>query len=228
MRKTIISTFIALLFLPALSMAAPPVPGAYVSGFIGAGVPSESDAAAADFVSGRFFNDRVEFDPGINLGATGGYDFGMLRLEGEISYKNSGIKSIRDKSDGVRLQNVDGNMEALAFMANGFFDFHNTSKLTPYIGGGVGFASLYLSDTTALDPRTVPARNIISYGAADDTVFAWQAGAGVEIAMNRQVSLDVGYRYFATEKANFESDLNINTRMKFESHNASVGVRFKF
>jgi opacity protein-like surface antigen len=144
----------------------------------------------------------------------------MLRLEGELSYKNSEIKSITSNLDGTRLRNLNGDIGTLAFMANGFFDFHNPSIMTPYIGGGVGFASLHLSDTTS--------GNVIVYGAADDTVFAWQAGAGVEIALNRQVSLDLGYRYFGTERADFESDLAIDTSMKFESHNATVGVRFRF
>jgi opacity protein-like surface antigen len=190
MRKTLISLLLFLLLIPALAMAAPPRPGAYVSAFIGAGVPSGADANSFDFVTGQPFNDRVEFDPGYYLGATGGYDFGMLRLEGELSYKNSEIKSITSNLDGTRLRNLNGDIGALAFMANGFFDFHNQSIMTPYIGGGVGFASLHLSDTTS--------GNVIVYGAADDTVFAWQAGAGVEIALNRQVSLDLGYRYFGT------------------------------
>lgn len=228
MRKTIIPLLFFLLLVPALATAAPPRPGAYVSGFIGASIPTGTNADSVDFVSGNSFNDRVKFDPGIYLGATGGYDFGMLRLEGEISYRNSDIKSITDKSDGFSLRNVDGDIEAIAFMANGFVDFHNTSRVTPYIGGGIGFASLRLSDTTAVDTRGGQVGSFPVYGAADDTVFAWQAGAGVEIALNRQVSLDLGYRYFATEKADFESDLDINTSMKYESHNATVGVRFKF
>lgn len=228
MRKTIMPLLLFLLLIPSLSMAAPLRQGAYVSVFIGGGVPSGTNVSSFDFVTGESFFDRVEFDPGIYVGATGGYDFGMLRLEGELSYKNSEIKSITDKTDGFRFRNVDGDIGALAFMANGFMDFHNTSMVTPYVGGGIGFASLHLSDTTVTDTRGGTIRDIISYGSADATVFAWQAGAGIEIALNRQVSLDIGYRYFGTEKADFESDINIDTSMKYESHNGTVGVRFRF
>lgn len=220
MRKTVIPLLMCLLLLPCAAMAAAPVQGPYVSGFIGASIPSGSDTTSTDFVTGNSFSDRVKFDPGINLGGTGGYDFGMVRLEGELSYKYSEMKSITNRITGARLQNVDGNLGVLAFMANGFFDFHNNTPVTPYIGGGIGFASLQLSDTFS--------RNVLVYGESDDLVFAWQAGGGVEVALNRLLSLDLGYRYFATERADFESNRAIDTRMKFQSHNATVGVRFKF
>src|SRR6266702_7097745 len=97
------------LTIPAISMATPARPGGYFSGFIGASVASDSNVTTDDFLTSATFNDRVEFDPGINIGMTGGYDFGMIRLEGELSYKNSNIKSITDKSDGFRFRNVDGN-----------------------------------------------------------------------------------------------------------------------
>jgi opacity protein-like surface antigen len=42
------------------------------------------------------------------------------------------------------------------------------------------------------------------------------------------LSLDVGYRYFGTSKARFDSDLNFTDELKFESHNGAVGLRVKF
>jgi opacity protein-like surface antigen len=224
----IIIAVVATIVVPALCPAASTYPGAYMSGFIGANFNRDANVSSTDFVVNRDFNDQVEFDPNIDLGVTGGYDFGLVRLEGELTYKNAGIKSITSQSDGFRFRNVDGNLEAFAMLFNGYFDLHNDSRFTPYLGGGIGFASLHLSDTTGIDTRDGVARNIILYGAGNDTVFAYQVGAGVEIAINREFSLDLGYRYFATDSASFDSDLGITTSLKFESHNAALGFRLRF
>jgi len=66
------------------------------------------------------------------------------------------------------------------------------------------------------------------YGTGDDTVFAYQGGAGIDIAFNRRLSLDLGYRYFATDDADFDSHNDIVSSMKFESHNATAAIKVKF
>lgn len=227
-RTLVVIAALTILAVPAICPAAPARPGAYLSGFLGVNVNQDANVASTDFVTNRDFNDRVEFDPNINIGGTAGYDFGIVRLEGELSYKHAGIGSVTSQSDGFRFRNVDGSIGAQAMMFNGFFDLHNNSQITPYLGGGFGFAALYLNDTTGIDTRSGSAQIIDLYGAADDTVFAYQVGAGVDIALNRQCSLDIGYRYFVTDRANFDSDLAISTSLKFESHNAAVGFRFKY
>ncbi|AJE02672.1 outer membrane protein [Geobacter pickeringii] len=224
MNKFIIAiAAIALCAIPAVSGAAPPRPGAYVSGFLGVSAPLDTDVTSINNTSGSVFNDRVEFDPSINVGGTGGYDFGLIRLEGEISYKHAEIKSITDDT-GFRFRGVDGNLGALAVMGNAFFDLHNATPVTPYWGGGIGFAVLHLSDTYGNDA----VGRLLLYPSDDATVFAYQAGGGLEIAINRQFSLDLGYRYFGTAKATFDSDPLTTTKLKYESHNGMVGFRVKF
>lgn len=210
------------LIMPAICSATPPRPGPYVSGFAGISIPRDTDVTTS--TSTGTFNDRVEFDPGIYVGGTGGFDFGFLRLEGELSYRYSEIKAITE-AGGSQFRNVDGNLGVFAMMANAYFDLHNASPITPYVGGGIGFAALHLSDTFGVNPQ---GEGVLLYPEDDDTVFAYQVGAGLEIALNPIISLDVGYRYFGTDKARFESGLTGTTELKFESHNALVGVRVKF
>ncbi len=219
----IVIAALAALMIPTICSAIPLVPSPYVSVFAGVSIPENTNVTTNDFDQNRTFNDQVEFDTGVYAGGTAGFDFGLLRLEGELSYRHSDIKSITDKSDGFRFQNVDGNLGALSFMANAFVDLHNPSPITPYFGGGVGFAVLNLSDTFAGAPSRV-----LLYPNGSETVFAYQVGAGLEIALNRMFSLDLGYRYFGTDKANFESDSISTTNLKLESHNAMVGLRMIF
>jgi len=226
-KKLIAFTALVTLSFPAICLATPPHPGPYVSGFLGVSVPINTDVISTTFGPGaKTFNDRVEFDPSINIGGTGGFDFGYLRLEGELSYKNAEMSKISEQISGTRITNVDGRLGALAMMFNAFLDLHNNTQVTPYIGGGVGFATLYLSDTFGTETNTGNRSRL--YRSDDDTVFAYQVGAGLEIAFTKMLSLDLGYRYFGTTKAKFNNHSDTTTELKIESHNASIGLRIKF
>lgn len=224
-RNLLLISTTLLLALPAICSAEqPPHAGPYVSGFIGVSIPRDSTVTTDDYNNSVVYQDEVEFDPGINIGGTGGYDFGYFRFEGEISYRNSEINSITDQN-GVKYRRADGDLGVAAFMANAFFDLHNATRVTPYLGGGIGFATLQLSDTYGTDQSSVRWR---LYDEGDDTVFAYQVGAGVDIAINRRFSLDVGYRYFGTETATINEDSAWVNSLKFESHNVAVGFRVNF
>jgi opacity protein-like surface antigen len=228
MKKRLI-VFIALVILaiPTICSAMPPRPGPYVSGFFGVTFPVNTDVTSTQYGPGATtFNDRVEFDPDIHIGGSGGFDFGFLRIEGELAYKNGEMSSISEQVSKVKYANVDGRMGVYSMMFNAFLDLRNPSPVTPYIGGGVGFATLSLSDTFGTDSSTGYRTRL--YRSDDDTVFAYQAGAGLEIALTKMLSLDLGYRYFGTAKANFNKNTSTATELKFESHNASVGLRVKF
>lgn len=219
---------LVILALPVLALAAPFAPGAYVSAFVGMQVPANTDASSTDYFTGNSFYDRVEFDPGINIGGTGGYDFGVVRLEGELSYKNAEIKSVADQTSGSRFRNTDGDLGVLAMMFNGFINLRNNTPVTPYLGGGIGFAAMHLSDTFGVKTSGGTTQRLLLYGAGDDTVFAYQVGGGLDVALNRRFSLDIGYRYFSTNRANFDSDQNISSSLKYESHAVAVGFRWSY
>lgn len=225
MKKGFTALFaLVILAIPAVCLATPPVPGAYVSGFIGASIPNDTD------VTGSAIDDRVRFDPGVNLGATGGFDFGMLRLEGELSYKHGEITSVvinANSSTPERFRSIDGRIGVMAMMGNMFIDLHNPSPITPYFGGGIGFAAVHQDDT--FGTSTINGDRLQLYESDDDAVFAYQAGGGLEISLNRILSLDLSYRYFRTSRASFNDDsFSIDNELKFESHNAAAGIRVKF
>ncbi len=76
----------------------------------------------------------------------------------------------------------EGNVQTWALMANAWFDLTNDSEFTPYIGGGVGYA------ISKFDGGAV-------YDGVDGN-FAWQLGAGINVAVSEATSLGLGYRYF--------------------------------
>lgn len=214
--KTILAALLTLA-IPAVCFATPPRPGPYVGGFVGVAIPNDADVNS----NTTDLNDRIEFDPGVNAGGVGGFDFGFLRVEGELSYKHGEMKTVIDRAaGGVRISGVDGRIGALAMLGNVYIDLHNPGPITPYFGAGVGFAALH-QDNTYSDVGRL-------YRDDDDAVFAWQAGGGFEIYLNRMLSLDIGYRYFATSTATFNADSLSENRLKFQSHNVQAGVRVKF
>ena len=216
---------LAILVIPAICFATPPRPGPYASVFLGVSIPEDMDVTTTYFGDPQQYDDRVEFDPGIFTGGTAGFDFGYVRLEGEISYRYSDMDSITAKTEGFEFNSVDGNLGVFSMMANAWFDFHNASLITPYWGGGIGFAVLDQDDTYVVDPQ---GGSGVLYPGDDDTVFAYQLGVGIEIALNPMMSLDIGYRYFGTSDAKFNSDPYISSDGNFESHNAVAALRVNF
>ena len=182
--------------------------GPYVSGNIGFAMLSDSDLT--DSTAPGITLD-MEFDPGFALGAALGYGFGKTRIEGEIAYQKNDIDKIG--AFGVSLD-ASGDATALAFLLNGYYDFTNNSLFTPYVSAGLGFAKIEVNDFSISG---------MPIGSDDDTVFAYQIGAGIGYAVSEKVTIDVKYRYFATSDPEFDT-----TEAEFASHNFLLGVRVNF
>lgn len=229
-RRVFYAAIVTLLLLPGTSQAdryyRRPLPAPYISAFFGVSIPRDTDVTGSfENQNGTFaIDDTIEFDPNINVGGTAGFDFGMVRLEGELSYKHAEMSTVAEKG-GARYVNVDGRVGAFSMLFNGFIDLHNDSPITPYFGGGIGFSAVHISDTSG-DNTNTGFRELL-YLDDDDTVFAYQVGAGMGITLTRLVTLDVGYRYFGTSTARF-TESSINPEFKLESHNVAIGLRFTF
>lgn len=73
-----------------------------------------------------------------------------------------------------------GDVAVQAIMSNVYFDLVNSSRLTPYIGAGVGGA------------------RVENELGARDAAFAFQGRAGVDFSLTRALSVGVEYSYFRT------------------------------
>ena len=71
---------------------------------------------------------------------------------------------------------------------NLYNDFQTGTVFTPYIGGGVGFSNVSVSES-------MKDSNYGFESQYNDTNFSWQVGAGVGIALSKNAVLDIGYRY---------------------------------
>lgn len=158
----------------------------------------------------------LEYDPGFNVGLAGGVDFGMARVEAELAYRQNDVDSL--KAFGTSFS-TGGDVSAWSLMVNGFWDIETSSPVTPYLGGGIGVATVSMNDVTGDGSPFVD---------DDDTVLAYQFGVGAAFDLNSLLALDVGYRYFATLDPEF-TDVDGDTfESEYGSHNINLGVRFKF
>jgi len=104
-------------------------------------------------------------------------------------------------------------------MGNILFDLNTGSPFTIYGGGGLGVAYVEF-DGHGADPGTVM--------NDDDTVFAWQAIAGMGYEISSNIVLDVQYRYFNASDVSLTSTTGPSSSTDYESHAVLGGIRFKF
>jgi len=176
--------------------------GMYAGGNIGGGFLSDSDVSIPDL--GDF---KIEYNPGIALGAALGYAFNNFRAEGEIGWQKNDLDKVSMLGESA---DVNGDVTNLVFLANGYYDFLNNSQFTPYVSAGIGLTNVKVSSSD------LEADN-------DDTVFAYQVGVGIGYAVNDKVTLEVKYRYFGASDPEFDG-----VKVEIGSHNVLAGFRIGF
>jgi opacity protein-like surface antigen len=149
--------------------------------------PTISDSGFFDFGFGYQFNSWFHADVTEEL--RGGGSFQALEVVDDTT-------TPQQYADFYR-----ANLWSSITMLNGYVDLGNWSGITPYVGGGVGFAynKLFgLTDTgTAYGPGT--AGLIVPVGGYFDDAgkwnFAWSLMAGLSFDVTQNLKLDLGYRY---------------------------------
>ncbi len=209
-----LSFFGLLVILAAAFIASPAIAdsknGLYVSG--GAGIALLTDL---DWNTTGASGDTEE-DSGYVIQGALGYKFGMPRVEIELSYQKNDYDKITSNGTTV---GAGGDISALNLMLNGYVDIASQSILTPFVFAGLGMSNVEadLTDTTG---------TIIN---DDDTVFAYQVGAGVGLDIAPQFMIDLRYAYFATSDPDLSNPAGTtNYETEFASHNITLGLRYSF
>jgi opacity protein-like surface antigen len=223
MKKVIFASLFSMLF--AFSFNAYSAEGKwYMSGNIGMSSLNNSDMGfydeeylemitGEDIPAGASVSAELGYDAGPFLGVAVGYDFGNYRLESEFGYMKNDMDelSVRVNIPGEGSLKVgepmDGDLSSFTVLFNGYYDFCKGSKLRPYITAGIGYSRVEAQVSDMED------------GSEDDSVFAYQAGAGIGWDVSEIITLDLKYRYFGTS-----DPLDID----YSSHSVSLGLRYSF
>ena len=150
----------------------------------------------------QFFSDNkagdvtVDFDTGIAFSALFGYKLSNLRLEGELAYQTV---------EGTSTTNVNADVDIVRFTGAAYYDF-DLFVLKPYLGGGMGVASLAASGDFE----------------DDDTGFTWHGEAGLTFNLTDQFAILPTYRYEWT-------DTDLGTFEKAQTaHAFRITLRYQF
>ena len=128
---------------------------------------------------------EVTWDVGYWFSGFVGYGLDNLpvRLEGEVFYQGHDA----DTSTAYGVTGVArGERASYGLLANVYYDFINDSRLTPFVGAGIGASRVEVTDVTD------------NFKSVKDVVFAWQIGGGLAYAITDRVSADLKYRYYRT------------------------------
>jgi OOP family OmpA-OmpF porin len=196
--------------------------GFYVKADIGGGVTMDTDLDS--FFGPVAPGSKVKFDPGLRYGLAAGYQFThWFALEAEFGAMVTKIDQITDAN------HVDAWFSSVPFLVNARFQYQNSSRLTPYIGAGVGGAA------SVLDMDYIELNGVGTSGTTSDAVFACQAFAGLQYNLNDRMSIAVEYRFLWTESPSWDSDYyyygNYDTRISFgqiKSQSLSLAFRYRF
>ena len=150
----------------------------------------------------------IDHKYGFDLGINAGYDFGLIRAEAELAYKQADIDSVQISSlltGGVPATlpfDADGDVSVLSIMANALIDFGDDDGWNGFIGGGIGWASV---DYDVSVPNPVGPVPFID-SSDSDTHLAWQILAGVRRSITPNLDLGLKYRYFNSGIMTLRSD----------------------
>ena len=118
------------------------------------------------------------------------------------------------------------NLNNRALLVSGFLhpdhDWYkiSTVSLSPFIGGGVGYALNQIDNFYPAGSAPVNRAAIGSGSAQSTNSFAWQASAGLSIHPVTHLSLDVGYRYYDGGTFDTSNPTFSNTN----THSSSLGL----
>ena len=161
----------------------------------GAVMVGEANDVAAEVVGEKSIGDALpalgrdwEFTLGAGGAAGIGYDFGVIRLDGGVTYLSTGIRiSRRGKLE------EDANEDTFTLLAatgNAWYDIDTGSPWTLYFGGGFGTANLgiHLVNIDVEDLDDDPDYTFSTWS------LAFQAGAGIGYTIADFMVIDLGYR----------------------------------
>jgi OOP family OmpA-OmpF porin len=211
LRAVCLSLAVLLAALPAQAQKrAEYLDGIYVGGSAGGHRMRDSDIGR----NGQ--NSAVGFKTGAAGVAAVGYGFGNgLRTELELGHRAGKVDSIANGGAGA-----GGKLDATSLMGNVLYDFATGGPIIPYLGAGLGGARLKASD---IGPEIGGARV-----SGDDTVFAYQGIAGIDVRVSDHFAIGASYRYFATRKADIATSAGDRASVPYRDHAVLLGLRYAF
>ena len=165
-------------------------------------------------ISGTTISTSADLDAGWTGVGIIGYRFASgVRSEVEFGYRSADIDSLSGVTNGT------GGLSVGSVMGNATYALQNESKFTPYLGLGIGLASVEFDDVQPVGGAVLD---------DSDIVFAYQGILGLGYRLSEHVQLFTDYRYFATADVGLSTRADAGVDGEYADHTLLVGLRFSF
>lgn len=235
MKGIAIFLFAACLLVPSLARAAEY--GVYVTPKIGGAIQNYDGlmdigiAGLPNMDLGSIDASKGSFGGGIALG----YDFNTrfavpVRAELEYTAWTSVDDSKHFEYEGGALS-AKGEVGIQSLFANVYYDIHNKTQFTPYVGAGLGMGLVKTKGKIGLESDG--GSDSIDFGSKTKANLAWNVGLGCSYAFTDTISADLGYRYasFGSGKTgsigNEDGSVHLESKHN-EMHQLMLGARLTF
>jgi opacity protein-like surface antigen len=181
---------------------------------------NDADDTAFNIVDGSVIDTGL--DSGMVYGLALGYSLGSARVEGELSMREADVSS-HSLNGGAPLDGPTGEVSSTSLFANIYYDFDNDSRVTPYIGAGLGFSAV---DFEGFGVSAIP--DVLN---DDDSVFSYQAILGMSSEINDQWAFRTDIRYLSAGDPGFvtsEATGAVSTDADYSTFNFTLGFRYSF
>jgi opacity protein-like surface antigen len=152
--------------------------GFYLTGALGGNFPTNSTAVETSNLFGTTYSFVDTHTGGFSAEVGGGYDFGSIRTEITYAYDGSTLANYSDQYGSY--QYTGGSVNKNSVFASAYWDINLNSRLTPYIGGGIGYSNLNVSPS---GDAISGANAFAGYSAG---AFAYQVKVGLSYLLSRR------------------------------------------
>jgi opacity protein-like surface antigen len=163
-----------------------------------------------------------------------GYDFfpaHQVPVRAEIEYAiRSNMHTTWEKDFGGASTELEAKWNLQTLFLNAYWDFHNSTNFTPYIGVGVGVGFIKSSYDLSVNVPGVGSANLGSIEKTN-SVFAWNVGLGCSYAFNENFSADLAYRFVGLGANKVTENIwGAERELKTSpyANEISLGLRFTF
>jgi opacity protein-like surface antigen len=224
--------------------------GLYLRGDIGIGIQNIGRYTQDDVVqAGGTFNTPIHNNP-VFVGAGIGYRFNnWLRFDLTGEYRSKSGIGVNDRLSFQGFTQIDqlntyrADLSSVVGLANAYVDlgtFCALGCLTPYVGAGIGVTRNEISGLSDQGVQTFPllgggSAPTAGYASnASKTNVAWALMAGVGYEINKNLTLELGYRYLNLGKAQsgpiqnaFLPQASAPLKLRdIDSHDIKIGMRW--
>lgn len=224
---------------PMMPAAPPPVEvggGFYLRGDVGVGLYDNAGIDNLPTIAGtRTISSSLGGAAFVGVGA--GYAFNSwLRADATIEYRTPSKFRLTEETAGAPAgYNItSGRVAAVVGLVNAYVDLGTWHRITPFIGAGVGFASVMTSEVRDYGYGAF-AGGFGQAASKTDTRMAWAIHAGLGYDLSPNWKAEVGYRYLNMGTVNTGRVVctvpcaGFNARIKdLDSHEIKVGMRYVF